>query len=194
MPQGAKTSEKRKPSPPKNPERMSIYERVDLGARVVAARHKPKPDTWPVIAKREGKALRVVQRAYADYVAARRKHHDPTGDAVIDETLHMYEGLIEWLAAAMEDADIWPAKLGASRQLMEALTNRIDLLVATGKMPRSIQAATDRQRAQILIRRMAEVLERRGAPPEMVRELLEILDEDEQLAAGPRELEAGTAA
>lgn len=169
--------------------KMTIFERVELGARVVAARHKPKPDTWQAIAKREGRALRVVQRVYQEYRDREVKHTDPSGDAVIKETLQLYENVIEWLASAIEEADMWTAKTAASRQLMDALKDRIDLLVATGRMPRSIQAATDRQRAQIIVRRMAETLDRHGAPPELVRDLLGVLDEDQRLAEG-REIPA----
>jgi len=104
--------------------------------------------------------------------------------AVIDETLQLYEELVDWLTGAMEDADLWTAKMSASRQLVDLVKDRIELLVVSGKMQRNIVAATDRQKVQVIIRRMAEVLDRNDIDPAVVRELLSVLDDE------PRRLRA----
>lgn len=165
--------------------RLTMIDRVQAGIRIAAARNKPKPDSWAAVAKSEGLSERACQRIFTDYTRAAERHQDPTGLPVLEETLLAYEEVIRWFASAAEDADQWSSRVAAARSMVDALKDRLELLIVMGRMPRSIQAAGDRQRVQAMVRRMAEVLERHDVDPEVIRDLLEVLEEDR-----PREIAA----
>jgi chorismate mutase len=159
---------------------MTMVERVQLAMRIAAARGKPKPDAWTVIARREGKPMRTCQYVYAKLVEQRTPMDDPTGMSVLVETLDLYNEIIEFLAEAVRDADMWTARIGAARSIMDALKDRVELMIVMGRMPRSVAAASDRQRVHTMLRQMGEVLERHGVAPEVIEDLIAIIDEDKQ--------------
>lgn len=159
---------------------MNLVERVLLAQRIAVARHKPVPDTWPVIAKREGVPQRTCEHVYSKHREQAAALEDPTGQKVLDETLAIYTETIALLGEATSQGESWAVRTGAARTLLDAARARVELLVVMGRMPRSIQASRDRQRVQVMLRRMAELLERHSASPELIRDLLGILDDEDE--------------
>lgn len=158
-----------------------------LAQRITAARHKAKPDEWKVIAAREDLPVRTCQDMHARFVeeSSLLAVNDPTGQKVLDETLLTYEALIELFGEGTDKGETWAVKLGAGRSLLDVLRQRIELLVAMGRIPRSIKASNDRLKVERMLRRMAEVLEQHDAEPDMIRDLLAVIDEPEYIETTP---------
>lgn len=171
------------------PKRVLIgpVKRMMTSQRIAAARHKASPDEWKVIAEREGLPMRTCQHMYTRFVSdsGLLAIHDATGQKVLDETLLTYEGLIELFVEGTDKGETWAVKLGAGRSLLDVLRQRIELLVVMGRMPRSPQAHNDRLRVERMIREMAEVLERHNAEPEMIQDLLAVIDALDEVPETP---------
>lgn len=130
-----------------------------------------------MIAKREGIPARTCQHVYTRFEAGYEVVSDSSGMKVLDETLALYNAAIENLSEGAVNGESWAVRVGATGRLMDALRQRVQLLVVMGRMPRSIQAQSDRLRVEQMLRRMAEVVERHEADPDLVRALLAIIDD-----------------
>lgn len=164
--------------------RMTMVERVRLAERMTEARNKKKPDTWEAISKREGVPLRTCKYIYAQYHDEISKLGDATGGRVLNETLILYGASIETLAWLSEFGETGAVRVGAVRSLLDAAKGRIELLAVMGRMPRSFRAVDELALLSLLVRRMAEVIERRGLEPEIVAEFLGLLDEVQPVIEG----------
>lgn len=160
-----------------------MIERVQLAKRIVAAREKPKPDTWPVICKREGVPNSTARRIYAEVVERRQKLNDPTGQAVVGETLALYEEGIEEMSALIADPDTPPAsKIAAFGKVLDTTDRRFQLLVVSGRMPRNLAASNDREQAELILRRTIEILAKHRVSTDVLDELIEMTRDREKLA------------
>lgn len=162
---------------------LSMVERVQLAKRIVAAREKPKPDTWPVICKREGVPSSTARRIYAEVVERRQKLNDPTGQSVLGETLALFEEGLEELAALMADPETPPStRVAAWGKILETTDRRFHLLLVSGRMPRNLVAANDREQANLIVRRIIDVLARHQVSTEILDELIELVEDKERMA------------
>lgn len=160
-----------------------MFERVQLAKRIVAAREKAMPDTWPAICKREGVPSSTARRIYAETVERREKLNDPTGQAVVGETLALYEDGLEFLADVVAKDEVpWGTRVAAFGKMLETTERRFQLLVVSGRMPRNIAATNDREQAELILRRTIEVLGKHRVSREVLDELAEMLRDRSKLA------------
>lgn len=172
----ARSGPRAQPRDRKPGDKLNLVERVQLAQRIAAAKHAIPPETWDKIAKREGVPKRTCEYVYARYREQVVGLEDPTGQRILDESLLIYTETIALLGEATSKAETWIGRSAAAGKLLDAVKARIELLVVMGRMPRSIQASRDRIRVQTMLRKMAEVLERHGAEPDLIRDLLAIID------------------
>lgn len=163
---------------------LSMVERLRLAERLVAARMKPKPDSWPTIAKREGLPARTCQYVFSQYQSDMRKLSDNTGQPILAESLMLYTSSIEKLANEAEHGDTSAARVGAIRTMLDALKGRIELLAVLGRMPRSFRALDELVALQQFVRRLAEIVEEHSMPPEVVQEFVDLAREIQPIIEG----------
>lgn len=164
--------------------RLSMVERVRLAERIVAARNKAKPDTWPAISKREGIPERTLRDVHTKYLADMARLGDTTGVEILSETLMLYTSMVERLSWEAEHAERAAERVGANRVLSEVLRVRIELLSVMGRMPRSFRAMDELAALQRLVRQVAEAVERHNFPPEVVQEFLALADSVQPVIEG----------
>ena len=177
---------KRKPINRKGP-KMTMVERVKLAERIALARTQVPPVPWAEIAKREGVPERTCNHVYASYRDEQIKLGDGSGQAILSETLMLYTHSIEKLAYEAEVGENSASRVGAIRTLLDALKGRIEILAVMGRMPKSFRAMDELAALTRLVRRMAEVVERHGLPPEVVEEFLGLADEVQPIIDGTAE-------
>lgn len=163
---------------------LSMVERLRLAERLVAARMKTKPDTWPVIAKREGLPERTCKWVLHQYQADMRKLGDNTGQPILAESLMLYTASIERLAYEAEFGETSAARVGAIRTMLDALKGRIELLAVLGRMPRSFRALDELAALQRFVRKLAEIVEEHQMPPEVVQEFVNLAHEMQPIIEG----------
>jgi hypothetical protein len=149
--------------------------RVQLAQRLAVGRAQPTPVSWNVLAEREQLSVSQCHRILADYQAEDLRLGDPLG--LVRETLGIFNRAIEQLGEIAEaDNSHSTVKVGALRLLLEALGGRISLLVAAGLMPKRLSAQRDHEDAVVLVRRLAQVIERHDLGDEIVGELIAVVE------------------
>lgn len=164
--------EAKKPAPS---ERLSALDRVKLQRRIAAYRAGPKPKTWKQIATLEKRPERTLQYIYAQYEAERDILDDPLG--IVEESLMLYgEGIATLSELASTPTDHVSARVGATRAMLEAVKGRLELLAATGRLPRRLDVYQQQRDAERILLNIAKVLERHDAEPGLLMELVAVLD------------------
>jgi hypothetical protein len=170
---------------PRRGRRLPAAKKVERDRAIVIDRNKGF--TWPEIARRHGLQERQARNVYREWREDKLAEEVAPRDASewLFEALSMYQQIISTLAQTADDADNDAARVGALRTQMAAMDRHTELLLATGRLPRSLQASIDRQQVQVMIRRMAEVLERHDVQPEVIRDLLTVIDADDPTVGRP---------
>ncbi len=153
---------------------LSMAERLAVAQRVTAARLQTPALSWPKIAEREKVSETTVRKIYAEYRESVEITEDPT--KAVDESLALYSYSIAKFAHEAEHAGNASARVGAARSMLEAVKGRLELMAATGKLPRRLGAIQESQDAAQLIMEFAKVVERHDLPSEIVEELLALVE------------------
>jgi hypothetical protein len=123
--------------------------------------------SWPEVARRSGLGERQCREVYRLW---REQHQedlltaDPVAAAV--ETLAAYDGLLNELALAAENADNANAVVGALKAQAAVLGQRVELLQAIGVLPRALGELRLHADVQLTARRILQVFEEHGVPEE----------------------------
>jgi len=131
--------------------------------------------TWALVAERHG----VSQTQARNIYKAWRQHRTlpaPGRDPVewLWDTLDRYDSIQSQLAVIAETGDNSAARVGALNAQMNAMLRQTQLMVVAGLLPRDLGASFASVEVHQLMARFIEILERREADPDLVRELLEL--------------------
>lgn len=165
--------------------RLGMVARVECAQRLAIARAGSQPVPWETLAEQEDLSERQCRRIHGDYVNEGLRLGDPMN--LVGQTLSLLERSVTLLGDIAEGDAHDSVRIGALRLLTETLGARISLMVGAGLMPRRISQQRDHDDAVTLVRRMAEVIQRRDLDPEVIDELLAVVDGTGlELAATPR--------
>lgn len=145
--------------------------------RIANARLKKKPDTWAAVSKREGVPERTLRYMFAGYTVEQDLLEDPVG--IVSETLDLFTaGIADFAAAAREasDAGNTNGRIGAVRSMLDAAKARLELLSALRRLPRRLNVYDEQRRMEQMIVEMIEVIEKHKAEPELVHDLIRVIE------------------
>lgn len=172
--------------PPEDEKReIGVVGRVQRAQRIAIARAQSPAVPWDKIAADEDLSRTQCHRILADYQAEDLALGDPLG--LVRETLSIFNRSIELLGEMAENEKHVAYRTGAIRLLLEALGARIQLMVAAGLMPKRLSAQKDHDDAMVLVRKMAEVIQRHDLNDEVVDELIEVVGGAPALIEGSAE-------
>lgn len=154
--------------------RLGMVGRIECAQRIAIARAQLKPVPWQRLARQEGLSERQCRRIHDDYISEGLRLGDPLN--MVRESLSLLNRSITVLGDIAEGEAHDSIKIGALRLLTETLGARISLMVAAGLMPRRLTQQRDRDDAVAIVRRMALVIQSRDLDPEVIDELLAVVD------------------
>jgi hypothetical protein len=153
---------------------MGPYERIRLCKQIAALRMGPKPKTWKqVSAAVGGIPERTCQDMLAKFNADEGLHDDPLG--VVAETLHLYDAGIAIMSDLAVNGDNDNVRAGSAWRMLSAAKGRLELLVAIGKVPSRLGVYAETRDLERVFQDMGTVLQRHGADPELIRDLLRVI-------------------
>jgi hypothetical protein len=155
---------------------LPAADKVRRDAALVADRNRGL--TWPQVASRHGVSetqARNIHRAWRDGNQRVLASQEPM--EWLWRTLERYESIQAQLAVIAASADNSAAQVGALRAQMDAIAAQTQLLVASGLLPRNLRAFREAGDMSRLIVRFVEILERHEVEPELVGELLELVQQ-----------------
>jgi chorismate mutase len=159
---------------------MSLIERVRVQRRVAEARASEPPLTWEALASQEGVPERTLRHMHSQWVQVQELYDDPLG--LIGETLDTLTALIDEASNDIANAPNANAKVGFTRVLLDLMVKRINLLIQVGRMPRNIGDYAEFPSVRQMILDMAEVVERHDLGPEVIDDLLAIVERADRQA------------
>jgi len=156
--------------------KVGPVEKVQIQRRVALARAQAKPVGWAVLAKQEDVPVRTLSGWHTDWLKVQEFYDDPLG--LVSESLDVISELIHVASADIAKNDANPnAKIGFIRVLLDLMVKRVNLLVQVGRMPRDIGDFEGAGKVRQMIQQMAEVVERHDLGPEVIDDLLSIVEQ-----------------
>lgn len=154
--------------------KLGIVQKVRIAQAAAVARAHPDPPTWDELSETYNVPVRTMKKLVSDFQDDEKHLGDPL--AIIRETLAIYQQSMSNLSEKLAGTEGLVSTVAGTRLLLEAARGRIELMVASGLMPRRLSGERDRDDAVTLIRKMADVLERHDLGDEVLAELLEVVD------------------
>lgn len=154
--------------------KVGPVQKAQIQRRVAEARAQKKPVSWAVLSRREDVPERTLQYWHAKWIETQGFYDDPL--AVVGETLDTLSAQIEQVSVDLESAESDNAKIGFNRVLMDLMVKRINLLIQVGRMPRNIHDFESAGDVRQMIIQMAEVVEKHDLDPEVIEDLLSIVE------------------
>jgi hypothetical protein len=168
----------------KEPRERSMIERFHVAQRIAIERALPKPTPWAKLAADVGMSERGAKKLHAQYIRDTVQMGDTTGTKILEEALFTFTASIDRLSYLVENAKQESVQVGATRQLLEAVRGRVELLAAMGRMPRSFRAVDELNLLAKVVRRIVEITEERKLDPEIVQEFIDLLSEMQPVIEG----------
>lgn len=157
---------------------MNVWTRSQRAREIAADRAVPtdsgKPMTWGRIAKKHGITPRQAQRIYAqflDFEAA--KHGDPL--AIVDDALLLREALLERLGEIVASDAQETAIVGAARAMREIDVERLELMQAVGRLPRSMTRWQSESDFAEIVRGVLSILEANSIGEPVLRQIQDLV-------------------
>jgi hypothetical protein len=154
--------------------RLGMVARLECAQRLAIARAGSKPVSWETLAEQEDLSERQCRRIHEDFLSEGLRLGDPMN--LVGQTLSLLDRSVTLLGDIAEGDAHDSVRIGAMRLLTETLGARIALMVGAGLMPRRLAQQRDHDDAVTLVRKMAEVIERRNLDPEIIDELLAVVE------------------
>lgn len=151
--------------------RLPAEQKADRDRAIVIDRNKGI--AWPVIAQRYDLQERQCREIFNQWRASTREwEHDLDPVAWLHDTFDRYESLISSFALNAERADNAAARVGALRGQMEAMTRQIELMIASGLLPRALRQEIDVRQVSATI---VQVLKEHGTSNETLAAIQQAL-------------------
>ena len=157
--------------------RGSAIEKVARDRQIVADRLSGLP--WSAISERHGlqeRQLRNIFNAWQKDGAAELAAEDPA--ELVYEFLERYRRVEEDLAQAAEEADNSAARVGALRMRVEAIDRQVQLMQASGHLPRELGQLRVSADIESVAARIVAVFHDHDVPEAATRAVIEALAEE----------------
>lgn len=174
--------------------RLPVTQQVRVGLQIAEMRLRPKAVTWPQISRETGVPIATAKLLYGYAVAWGEAHSDPSGRQVVDETLSLYDALMQRVAEVAEDTHLAAVELGSYRTIADLALRKLDLMAATGRLPRSWRAVDEVGVLQAIIRELIEeVVNNQDVPRSVIEKMHEVYQRMLPVVEGRPELTSAAA-
>lgn len=127
--------------------------------------------SWAQIIVKHDVSESTARRAWVDWWAQNKPEMNRNPLDVVQEEIVRYEELIARFSKIMDEAPEASNQIGAGKALMDAQTRMVDLMQATGLLPKHLGTLRYIQDARVIVQVISDVLERHELPLAVAEEI-----------------------
>src|SRR3954453_326592 len=153
---------------------MTPHERARRNGEFFSARARGL--TWPTVAAQFGLSERQCRRIVHEQRECRPAVTELDLYELVQDTIEAYDAGIEELALLARETEHHGAKLGAIKARLDAIRSKWEVLRAIGVLPADLGRLSAEIDVQQVAPTIVEVFDRRGVPPEVQREIVDVIE------------------